>query len=119
MRASADDQIDAVVGGVEYPATVVMRSGNADVDVAVLAAPDLLAVGPLTCAVVNREMPNEVRDCCALGFAVWKDRTGGQLLAGRRPARRCCPAVPGRAADARSAGVAAGSHRPMTTWAWR
>jgi hypothetical protein len=70
-----------VVGGVEYPATVVVRSGNADVDVAILVAPDLPVVGPLMCAVVDREVPSEVRDCRALGFPVWKDRTGGQLLA--------------------------------------
>src|SRR5450755_170988 len=70
-----------VVGGVEYPATVSVRSGNADVDVAILMAPDLPAVGPLMCAVVDREVPSEVRGCRALGFPVWKDRTGGQLLA--------------------------------------
>ena len=70
-----------MVGGVEYPATVVVRSGNADVDVAVLAAPGLPAVGPLMCAVVDREVPSEVRGCGALGFPVWKDGGGGPRLA--------------------------------------
>jgi len=70
-----------VVGGVEYPATVFVRSGDADVDVAVLVAPDLPAVEPLKCAVVDWEVPSEVRGCGALGFPVWKDGARGPRLA--------------------------------------
>jgi len=70
-----------VTGGEEYPATVFARSGNADVDVAVLVVPSLPAVEPLGCAVLDRTVPWEVRDCRALGFPVWKDSAQGPLLA--------------------------------------
>jgi WD40 repeat protein len=69
-----------VVGG-EYPATVHVRSGNADIDVAVLVAPLLPAVEPLMCVAMDRLVPREVQGCRALGFPVWKDGADGPRLA--------------------------------------
>jgi hypothetical protein len=70
-----------VVAGIEHPATVFVRSGNADADVAVLFAPSLPAVEPLACAVLDRTVPREVEGCRALGFPVWKDAAVGPRLA--------------------------------------
>jgi tetratricopeptide (TPR) repeat protein len=70
-----------IAGGAEYPAAVFVRSGNTDVDVAVLVAPSLQAVKPLECAVMDREVPWEVDGCRALGFPVWKDSAAGPRLA--------------------------------------
>jgi len=70
-----------VTGGAEYEAAVHVRSGNAGIDLAILAAPSLPQAGPLRCAVLEREVPREVRGCVALGFPVWKDSSTGPLLA--------------------------------------
>jgi Trypsin-like peptidase domain/LGFP repeat len=70
-----------VADGIEYPAEVFARSGDADVDMAILIGPTLPAVGPLGCAVIDRRVPREVKDCRALGFPVWKDSPRGPRLA--------------------------------------
>ena len=70
-----------VTGGAEYEAAVHVSSGNTGVDLAILAAPSLPQARPLRCAVLEREVPREVRGCVALGFPVWKDSATGPLLA--------------------------------------
>ena len=70
-----------VVGGAKYPAVVHVRSGSPGIDLAVLVAPKLPEVEPLGCAVLDREVPQVVRGCRALGFPVWKDGAGGPRLA--------------------------------------
>ena len=70
-----------VVGGAEYPATVYVRSANADVDVAILECPGLPNVQSLRCATLGWDSPRWVRGCRALGFPLWKDGAGGPLLA--------------------------------------
>ncbi|HZM66008.1 MAG TPA: tetratricopeptide repeat protein [Nakamurella sp.] len=61
-----------VVGGREYPATVHERSGSAAVDVAVLVADHLPALEPLRCALINRDVDEDLDGCRALGFPSWK-----------------------------------------------
>ena len=70
-----------VTGGGEYPAKVYARSGNADVDLAVLEASTLPPVEPLGCAVMDRTVPREVGGCQALGFPIWKDGSHGPRVA--------------------------------------
>jgi len=70
-----------VVEGAQYPATVWVRSGDANVDIAVLECPELHPVQPLQCAAVGWETAGWVRDCHALGFPLWKDGKEGPLLA--------------------------------------
>src|SRR5699024_11066162 len=41
----------------------------------------LPAVEPLGCAVIDRAVPRELKDCRALGFPVWKDSPRGPRLA--------------------------------------
>jgi tetratricopeptide (TPR) repeat protein len=67
-----------VTNGGEHPATVYVRSGARDVDLAVLECPGLAEAEPLGCAVLGWDVPRTVRACRALGFPVWKR---GPLLA--------------------------------------
>lgn len=64
-----------VVAGREYPVEVAWRGGRADVDIAVLSAPDLPAVQPLSCARVNTWIAARIDGCVALGFPKWNDTT--------------------------------------------
>ena len=61
-----------VVAGKQYPAEVAWRSGRADVDIAVLRAPDLPAVKLLSGARVNTGIAARIEDCVALGFPTWR-----------------------------------------------
>jgi hypothetical protein len=70
-----------VAGGAEHPATVFVRSGNTDADLAILLGPTLPAAEPLQCAVLDRDVPREAERCRALGFPVWKDGALGPRLA--------------------------------------
>ncbi|HZE17562.1 MAG TPA: hypothetical protein VE197_18700 [Mycobacterium sp.] len=65
-----------VVGGRDYPATVALRSGHGEVDIAVLSAPDLPVLPRLSCARVNTGIAARIKDCVALGFPTW-NRLGG------------------------------------------
>jgi tetratricopeptide (TPR) repeat protein len=67
-----------VTSGGQHRATVFVRSGVPDVDLAVLECPGLAEEEPLPCAVLAWDVPGAVRDCKALGFPVWKR---GPLLA--------------------------------------
>lgn len=69
-----------VVDGQKVPATVYFRSHDGDVDLAVLHAPLLPEVDPLPCAVVDRDVPDQL-ECQALGFPVWKGTRERPLLA--------------------------------------
>jgi hypothetical protein len=64
-----------VVEGRDYPATVAVRSGG-DVDIAVLAAPELGVLPPMACARVNTAIAAKLEDCLALGFPTWNSRGG-------------------------------------------
>ena len=70
-----------VAGGAENPATVLVRSGSSEVDLALLQCPSLPAVEPLRCAAVGWDVPRWVQGCRALGFPVWKDSASGPRLA--------------------------------------
>ena len=65
-----------VVEGREYTATVAMRSGTSDIDIAALAVRDLPALPPMACARVNTAIAARVEDCVALGFPTWNRRNG-------------------------------------------
>ena len=65
-----------IVDGRDYPATVTLRSGRSDVDIAVLSAPDLPVLAPMSCARVNTEIAARIEDCVALGFPTWNRRGG-------------------------------------------
>jgi tetratricopeptide (TPR) repeat protein len=67
-----------VVAGREYRAKVAWRSGRADVDIAVLNAPQLPAMQPLSCARVNTGIAKKIEDCVTLGFPTWNDRNGAK-----------------------------------------
>lgn len=69
-----------VVGDVEYPAEVLVRSQSTAVDVAVLVTDSLPEVEPLRCALVNRDVTAHLENCQALGFPSW--RTDPQAGAG-------------------------------------
>src|SRR6478609_4908217 len=56
-----------VVEGRDYPATVAFRGGG-EVDIAVLSAPGLPVLLPLSCARVNTGIAARIEDCVALGF---------------------------------------------------
>ncbi len=72
---------EIVVGGREYPASVVVRSDSPGADLAVLQADDLPEVDVLGCARVDRQRAAEVSGCQALGFPSWKDGAQGPRLA--------------------------------------
>jgi tetratricopeptide (TPR) repeat protein len=60
--------------GKDYPATVALRSGRSDVDIAVLSAPGLPALPWMPCARVNTRLAAKIEDCVALGFPKWKEK---------------------------------------------
>jgi hypothetical protein len=64
-----------VVADNEYPAEVAWRGGRADVDIAILNAPNLPAVTPLAWARVNTAIAARIDGCVALGFPTWNDIT--------------------------------------------
>ena len=65
-----------VVEGRDYPATVAVRGGRGGVDIAVLSAPDLPVLAPMSCARVNTGIAARIEDCVALGFPTWNRRGG-------------------------------------------
>jgi hypothetical protein len=78
--ANGSDHL-VVVGGARYPATVLVRSENVDIDAAVLVSPTLPPVQPLACALLNRDVSTYLEGCQALGFPVWKGSPEQPLLA--------------------------------------
>jgi hypothetical protein len=67
--------------GQDYPATVALRSGLGDVDIAVLSAPTLPALPPVPCARISTRFAARIEDCVALGFPKWKEAAKGPRLA--------------------------------------
>lgn len=61
--------------GCEYPAMVMARSERSDIDIAILKAPGLPPVTPMTFARLDREWTGQV-GCVALGFPKWRDQAG-------------------------------------------
>ncbi|MET0966019.1 MAG: tetratricopeptide repeat protein [Nakamurella sp.] len=61
-----------VVDGREYPATVHLRSDTDTVDVAILLGEGLPEMDALDCALVNRDVDDDLEKCRALGFPTWK-----------------------------------------------
>ncbi|MFV0458239.1 MAG: tetratricopeptide repeat protein [Actinomycetales bacterium] len=59
------------VNGHSSPATVVWRSLDADVDLAVLYADDLTVATPVECLLLDEDEPGVVSDCVAGGFPRW------------------------------------------------
>src|SRR5690349_2126866 len=68
---------EVIVGGQAFPATVHVRSETSDADLAVLVAPGLPPLEPLSCALVARNVAGYLNQCVALGYPVWKDKPGG------------------------------------------
>src|SRR6516164_4886062 len=67
-----------VFDGKDYPATVALRSGRPDVDIAVLSAPGLPALPSMPCARVNTGIAARIENCVALGFPKWNDSNGAK-----------------------------------------
>jgi tetratricopeptide (TPR) repeat protein len=79
--ANGTNQTVVLEDGKDYPATVALRSGLGDVDIAVLSAPKLPALPPMPCARINTRFASKIEDCVALGFPKWKETAKGPRLA--------------------------------------
>jgi tetratricopeptide (TPR) repeat protein len=86
---TADHCVDGVnhrvtTDGMTYAATVLVRSGTRDIDLAILRVDGLSPRPTLPCAVINRKRAGRVMECCALGFPSYKkgSRPGQPLLVG-------------------------------------
>jgi TPR repeat protein len=74
------ENLRVVSGGVEYPASVVVRSDTPDVDVALVEAAGLAELGWLGLGRVDRSVAVRLVGCVALGFPHWKPRVDGQRV---------------------------------------
>jgi hypothetical protein len=63
------------VDGVEWPATVHVRSHSSAIDLAILHVPDLPRSALLQVAFIDRTVNGRVAPCDAMGFPVWKGGT--------------------------------------------
>ena len=58
-----------------------VRSGRVGVDIAILAAPGLPVLAPMSCARLNTGIPARIEDCVGLGFPIWDLRDVRQSAA--------------------------------------
>lgn len=78
-----------IVDEQEWPAVVLVRSGDGDVHVAVLDVPGMPPLRQVSCALVDRNQSAHLQDCQAMGFPVWKGREVPLLAQARGDVPHC------------------------------
>lgn len=71
---------EVVIAGVEYPASVHVRSNTGEVDLAVLSVAAAPKATPMGFAKVDRSVAARIAGCQALGFPRWKRNAAGKRV---------------------------------------